>query len=56
MKLNDNNIDNKIYVISQTLDLFDAKIYKYFPTKRLISTKKKLYHKLFNLYVYGIDE
>jgi hypothetical protein len=49
------NINYKIYIISQILDLFDAKLYKYFPTKRLRETKRKLNDKLVDLFVYNVD-
>ena len=49
------NIEHKIFIVSQILDLFESKIYKFFPTKKLINIKKKLNYKLFNLYVYGCE-
>jgi hypothetical protein len=50
------NIDNKIFIISQILDLLERKLYKYFPNKRLNITKKKLNDQLFNLYIYGCEK
>jgi hypothetical protein len=47
------SIENKIFIISNILDILDKKLYKYFPSKRLLHTKKKLNEKLFNLYIYG---
>lgn len=46
------SIENKIDIISNILDLFDQKIYKFFPTKRLERTKRRLSKTLFNLYLY----
>jgi hypothetical protein len=52
-KIQNNKINEKIYIIGQILDILDGKLYKYFPSKRLIKTKQKLNDRLFELYIYG---
>jgi flagellar motor switch protein FliG len=54
-KLLEKSIENKIFIISNILDILDRKLYKFFPSKKLLDTKKKLNEKLFNLYIYGSD-
>ena len=49
-------IDHKIHIISLLLDILDSKLYKFFPNKKLLKTKKRLSNQLFDLYIYGNDD